>query len=283
MIKKIHLITWSIFFFGTVTLVSAQEEQVTSDKENTDEVAAKLNNPTSAIGSLNFLFDYKTYQGDLPGADEQNAWSLTFQPSLPKPIGSKGLNLLIRPAIPLIFSQPVYNGVDGFNSSGVQLGNIGFDLALGTTLKSGLMVLGGLVGTLPTATSADIRAQWAFGPELLIGYLSKKLIIGALLSQQWDVENDPERKTNLFGGQYFVFVPIGKGRSIGAAPLYSYNWETKELSFPVGIGYSAVTLFGDMPFKYGLQIFYNVVTPDPLGQVWQIRLQLTPVIKLPWK
>ena len=257
----------------------SQEQEKTAD--NADEIAAKLNNPTAAIGTINTFIDFKTYDGNLPDASDQTATSFTFQPSLPKPLGN-GINLLMRPAIPIIFSQPV-PGVNGFESSGFQLGNISFDLALGKVTKKGILLMGGLVGGLPTATNEDIRGQFTLGPEFAMGYISKKIIFGALVTQSWDLDDDPLRKTNVLGGQYFYFVPIGKGRSIGASPSYSYNWKTEELSLPLGIGYSAVTQFGKMPFKYGLQVMYSVASPDNFGQVWQIRIQLSPVVNLPWK
>ena len=275
---KKYIILISILLFSFV--VFAQEVQ--KEGSDADDVAAKLNNPTAAIGSINTFIDFKSFGGSLPDASGQTGWSLTFQPTLPKPLG-KGINLMVRPAIPIILTQPVYNGTDGFDGSGVQLGNIGFDLALGGVTKKGLLVMGGLAGGLPTATNEDIRGQFTLGPELALGYVSKKAILGALVTQSWNVKKDPLRKTNVLGGQYFYFIPIGKGRTIGASPLYSYNWETKELLLPVGIGYSTVTTFGAMPFKYGLYAFYSVVQPDAFAQVWQIRLQLTPVVKLPWK
>jgi hypothetical protein len=55
---------------------------------------------------LNFNLDYIRYEGELPGAENQSALRLTFQPSLPYPI-SKGLNFFTRPAIPLIIEQDV--------------------------------------------------------------------------------------------------------------------------------------------------------------------------------
>lgn len=273
-----------VLFLSSLAIHSyAQEENAPAEPANdADEIAQKLNNPTAAIGSMNTFIDFKTYDGDLNDAKGQAGYSLTFQPSLPKPLGG-GVNLLVRPAIPIVFKQPVYHGAEGFKSSGVQLGNIGFDLALGGVTKKGILLMGGLVGGLPSATSEDIRGQLTAGPEFAIGYISKKIVIGALVTQSWDLDDDPFRKTNVLGGQYFYFVPIGKGRSIGAAPAYSYNWETEELSIPLGVGYSAVTAFGKMPFKYGVQVMYSVATPDAFGQVWQIRIQLTPVVKLPWK
>ena len=118
-----------IYFFLVGNEIVAQDEQPSAD-----DVAAKLNNPSAAIGSMNTYIDLKTYKGSLPGADEQTSWSVMFQPSLPKPLGNSGYNLLLRPAIPVIFSQPVY-ATNGFSSSGLQLGNISFDLALGTTTQ----------------------------------------------------------------------------------------------------------------------------------------------------
>jgi hypothetical protein len=277
--------TLFIFFLlsGLFTTVHAQENDTTSSGgSNVDEIAEKLNNPTAAIGSMNTFIDFKTYDGDLTDASDQTSWSLTFQPSLPKPLG-KGINLLVRPAIPLIIKQPVYKGTEGFEDSGVQLGNISFDLAAGGVTKSGLLLMGGLVVGLPTASSKDIRGQFTLGPEFAVGYISKKFIGGVLVTQSWDVEDDPLKKTNVLGGQYFYFIPIGNGRTIGASPLFSYDWNSEDLLLPVGIGYSSVTAFGKMPFKYGLFVFYSAVTPDSFAQLWQVRLQLTPVVNLPWK
>ena len=62
-------------------------------------------------------------------------------------------NLFVRPAVPVIFSQDVPDPNGGFNSEGVDLGDISFDAALGRTLPGGIVVLGGLAGTMPTATN----------------------------------------------------------------------------------------------------------------------------------
>lgn len=271
-----------IFFFLLLTFYGFSQEASQSKEvaESTDDIAEKLNNPTAAIGSLTGLIDFKTFEGDLPMAGDQAAWSLTFQPSLPKPL-KNGKNLMFRPAIPILFKQPVHNGL-GFENTGFQLGDIGFDLAIGSTSDKGILFLAGIVGSIPTATDSNLRGQWAFGPEILFGKVTKKFILGALVSQKWDVESGPG-ETNKLAGQYFMFFPIGKGRTLGAAPNYEYNWVTKDLTFPLGFGYSSVTKFGKTPFKYGFQVHYYVANPDPFGPQWQFRIQLSPVVNLPWK
>ena len=115
------------------------------------DIANELANPNTALGTMNVLFDYIAFDGDLPNADNQEALRLTFQPALPYPL-SDTTNLFLRPAIPLILHQDVPNQNGGFDSKGVDLGDISFDAALGKTLPNGIFLLGGLVGALPTAT-----------------------------------------------------------------------------------------------------------------------------------
>ena len=100
---------------------------------------------------------YTTYDGDLPGAGDQDSWSFIFQPSLPFPVGDKGRNILVRPAVPVLFNQPVFDGVAGtWDSAGANLADIGFDTVYaGTTMTGngrGYLSGIGMAGTLPTAT-----------------------------------------------------------------------------------------------------------------------------------
>ncbi len=46
----------------------------------------KLANPNTPLASLNFKLQYRTYEGDLPNADDQDSTTLLFQPSLPFPL-----------------------------------------------------------------------------------------------------------------------------------------------------------------------------------------------------
>jgi hypothetical protein len=38
--------------------------------------------------------------------------------------------------------------------------------------------------------------------------------------------------------------------NIGAAPNAQYNWETDELSLPIGMGFDTMGKFAKLPFKY---------------------------------
>ena len=123
-----HLITICVLSAFSVTAL-AQEDRAEESIElgpnplmkqaaqSADEVAMQLSDPNSVLGSLNFNLDYTTYKGDLPGASDQNATRLTFQPVFPYPLNDT-TNFYLRPAVPVIFSQDV-PAAGGFDNEGV--------------------------------------------------------------------------------------------------------------------------------------------------------------------
>ena len=193
------------------------------------------------------------------------------------------MNLFVRPLIPFIFSTPLPSEDGGFESSGFSLGNISFDVAIGKTTPSGLFYFIGMAGTAPTASEERLRTQWALGPEIALGYFGKKFVGGGLLSQSWGLEeNEFGETSSTFGGQYFYAIPIGKGRVIGAGPTFAYDWNAEQFTLPVGTGYSVTKKFGKTPIKLGFQYWYYVEQAEPFGPDWTIRIQISPVVPLPW-
>ena len=76
------------------------------------ELAAELSNPNTAVATLNFKNQYRSYTGTLPGADDQSSYTLVIQPVLPFVLNN-GDKIIFRPAIPVMVDQPVL-GADGF-------------------------------------------------------------------------------------------------------------------------------------------------------------------------
>ncbi len=176
-----------------------------------EEIAAELSNPNSSLGTMSLQFDYIAFEGDLPGASGQDALRATFQPSLPYPL-SDSMNLFIRPAIPLIISQDVPGASGGFDSKGVDLGDISFDASLARSFPNGLVLLGGLAGTLPTATNDVLGLdQWLLGPEFAVAKVLKWGVIGVLVSHQWDIAGEDDFSTSVTAGQYFYSINLRDG------------------------------------------------------------------------
>jgi hypothetical protein len=278
------------------TALSAQEQQ------SNEELARELANPNTTLGTLNVNFDYTSYKGDLPGADSQEAYRVSFQPVLPYPLG-EGVNLFVRPNFPVMYKQPVpqIGGADiipsdddqlgalsgFFKDSDVEFGDIGFDVAIGKTLPSKTVLVGGVVGTLDTATDDAVGlGQYLLGPEAAVAQIFDWGVLGVLVSHQWDVGGDDDFDTSITGGQYFYTVNLSDGWQISGSPTFSYNHEAptgeEKWTLPVGGGVAKTTRFGKTPWKFSLQYWHFVKQADSLGPDFQIRFSLGPVVPLPW-
>ncbi len=282
-----------------VSAPALAQEPPDHTKMSSAEVAKELANPNTALGFMAFPIDYISYTGDLPGAGSQDAVHVSFQPSLPYPLGG-GVNLFVRPLIPVYFDQPtpIVTGtpVDdssgdfntqsrGFESTGTELGDIGFDVAIGKTLSSGIVMVGGIVGTLDTATDDAIGlGQTLLGPEFLLGKGGDWGFVGLLVSHQWDVAGDDDFDTSITGGQYFYTYNLKDAWQIQAQPTWSYNHEAEgeKWTFPLGVGVSKTTVVGKLPVKFSLQYWHYVEQADAFGPDYQVRFQIAPVVPLPW-
>ena len=254
-----------------------------------EEIAAELSNPNTPLGTLNTNFDYITYDGDLPGANDQSAFKITFQPSLPYPLGG-GTNFFVRPAVPIIIDQPVPEPGGGFKSKGVELGDIGFDASLGFSFKNeaGMnVVIAGMAGTLPTATDETLGLdQWLLGPELGFFMVRKWGVIGIIASHQWDVAGEDSFKTSITGGQYIYNFNLGGGWQLFSGPTWSYNHEADSdnaWTLPAGIGIARTAILKGRPWKFSVQYWNYIKSPDAFGPEHQVRFTVGPVVSLPWK
>jgi hypothetical protein len=274
----------------------ASAEEGAPPSPSAEEIAAQLANPNATLGFLAFPIDFVQYQGSALDADDQSAWKLGFQPSIPYPL-NESTNLFVRPLIPVFVDQPVpviggesippgdASAAD-FSSTGWQLGDISFDAAIGKTFDNGMVLFAGVVGTLPTATDNRVGLdQYLLGPEFFIGRGAEWGFLGILLTHQSDVAGTEQYDTSITGGQYFYTVNLKNAWQIQAQPTFSYNHEAESgnrWTVPLGVGISKTSVFGTTPWKFSLQVWKYVVSPDTFGPDYQIRFQITPVVPLPW-
>jgi hypothetical protein len=291
--RALHVETGELFVFrvtDTDPLVVTRDTPPDSEgglgAPSAQDIAAQLSNPNTNLGTMNMLFDYVAFDGDLPRASNQSALRGTFQPSLPYAL-SPTTNLFIRPAIPVIFSQDVPNPNGGFDSEGIDLGDISFDALVARTFPQiGAVLGGGVVGTLPTATDDALGLdQWLVGPEVLGAIVRKWGVLGLLVTHQWDVAGEDDFSTSVTSGQYFYTVNLKDGWQINGSPVYSYNHEASSgnrWTLPVAIGVTKTTIISGRPWKFGVQYWHYIESPDLYGPDWQIRFTVSPVVALPW-
>jgi len=264
------IITTSLTLFSA----TAQAEKQLS----ADEAAKELANPNTALASLNFKFQYRTFEGNLAGASNQNSSLVLFQPSLPFPLDN-GDKIIFRPAVPLIASQPAPLGAGQYDDeSGI--GDIAFDLAYAPKRDDGLLVAYGFISSLPTATEDSLGSdRVTLGPELLIGKITQDYVLGAFPNHQWDVAGSGDKKINLTTMQVFASILPGGGWNYGSSPIMSYDWETEESTIPVNFNFGKTLMFNGSPWKLSLEINYYVAQPDAFGPEWMIGFTVTPVVK----
>jgi len=246
------------------------------------DLASKLANPTAPMMLMNSFLDLKQNGGSAPGA-HRASFTYSFQPVLPFP--TKRGNVIFRPLVPIEFGAP-YLTAGGNVETAVSFGNISLDTLYGKTLKNGLMVMGGFSTLFPSGSKPELRADWALGPEVVLGYASPKNgnVYGTITQFTWSFPTRADGQS--VGGQYLYAINIRGGWQIAAQPLWSYSLETKVLRFPIGVGFSKVAAFGKkqhQPLKIGAQIWAYAPPPGGSGVEWQLRIQIAPLIPLPWK
>lgn len=267
-------------------LAGSEEVSISGGKgESADEVARQLANPNNSLASLTFKNQYRWDDGDLPNADDQSNYTLLFQPVFPfclKPTASGGkANLFVRPAIPILFDQPVpdvKNGQPDFDGV-TALGDVGFDLAYGVTEKSGFLWAFGTVGTLPTATDVDVAGkQLRLGPEALFSVFEKWGVYGIFPSHQWNAAGWSDAGYSVSQLQLFMRYLPGRAWNVGTSPIMNYDWKTEELTVPLNLSVSKTVKFGKTPVKLELEANYYVEQPDAFGPKWMIGFNITPVV-----
>jgi hypothetical protein len=244
-----------------------------------EEVARELANPNTPLASLNFKNQFRWFDGDLPGADGEFGLTTLFQPALPFALDN-GDKVIFRPALPIVWEQPVFDPTKGSFRSESGLGDLGFDLAYAMTSETGVLTAYGLFSTVPTATNGSLGSGlWSIGPEFLIGKITDRYVLGAFPNHQWDVAGWGEGSVNLTTCQVFATILPGDGWNFGSSPIMSYNWGTEEWTIPLNFTFGKTVIWNGKPWKLSAEINYYVDKPDAFGPEWMVGINVTPVVE----
>lgn len=270
-----------------------------------DEIALELVNPVTALRSIAWDVKYTTFQGTLPDADDQTAFSNVFRPSWPIRL-SNGQHLLLSATITINGDHPGWKPVGwidypqwlirqlpdfdetvgGFASGHGHMDNLAFDIGYGGVSEDGVISMFSIANVAPTSDDRSaMRRQWLFGPELALGRMTSWGIYGMRakhLTDIWSGSNpqDVEFDTNETTLKLFFAYALGNGWQIEANPTILYDWEAvsgNEWTVPVAAGLSKTFMLGKMPVKLGVEIQNHIVSPDRFGPEWLVNLNLTPV------
>jgi hypothetical protein len=279
---------------GTVTEIRMSKDGATATVEggpkatgnkggpaaaSADEIAAQLSNPASAVASLTFRNQFRWFEGDLPGADDQSSYTIFFQPILPFPLANKD-KIIWRPGVSLVVDKPIFDpGKPGFDGK-TGLTDIISEQIYTHTTENGIILGGGFITTLPTGTSSELTSgQWSLGPDVVLGKLSKKYVLVGIANHQWDVTGWTDNNVNLTTlSAILTFLP-GGGWNWGSAPVMTYDWENEQWTIPLQINVGKTVVLNGRPWKFGLDLNYYVEKADAFGPKWMLAINVTPVVK----
>ncbi len=272
----------AIFLVAMLTIATARARAQATEEEarhpeqvDANKLAQELANPVSNLWSLQFQFNNFQLTND--------RWNnnLNFQPVMPVSLTSD-LNLITRPVI------QVYNSVPYTDSLGNEQRTTNFgdwtQLELLSPAHSGHWLLGaGPTFIFPTAGSVYTgQGKWQVGPAVVAAYMDKKLIAGIFPQQWWSYAGDPSRpNTSQMNLQPIFNLFFEGGWNVGYSGNILVDWRApsnNRWTVPIGLGAGKVVKFGRLPVKISLAGQYMVTQPDPVGQKWNVQIQLTPVL-----
>jgi hypothetical protein len=256
-----------------------------TDKESLTELNKKVTNPVSSTWSLQF--QENNFRVD-PGHGENDRWStnLIFQPVMPVAINDDW-NLITRPVLPLFVSQAhPESGNPSDPDRSTAFGDITLlNLVSPSPKLVGRWLLGaGPTWIFPTAPSEFTgQGKYQVGPAVLVGYLSKKWIVGALAQDWWSFGGKGGREeTSSMNLQPIASYFLPDGWSVGYSGNILANWESNRArntwTVPIGAQVAKVVKFGPLPIRLSLGLQWFPVQPEKYGQDWNVQIQITPVI-----
>ena len=277
-------------------------DAVPGSQKSIDQMARELSNPLAPFNNLAFQVDYRSYQGSMPGANDQTQLAYIFQPVIPFR-QKNGKGWVFRFALPFIDDQPIYwtplgyaewrirqedptqNGEDLWEDTHGHTDAVNFDLVYGGVRDSGLILMYGIAGVLPTTSdTSNGRQQFILGPELNIGKMTDWGVYGALISHVIDVVEKRDKgtpDTTQTTIQAYFSYGLGNGWQLISNPTITYDWEgdsSNKLNLPLGGGVAKTTRIGKMPLRVAAEFQKFVASTDRFGPDWLFQLTFSPVI-----
>jgi len=283
----------SLLLIGFAALAFADDPgagSAESGAQTTDaaEIGAKLSNPVSDVWALFTEIDLYFSDGDVNEGNSEVGGRMLFQPVLPVPLYGSGQNewkLITRPIIPILFSQPIPSGFNDFEHKG-GLADIQLPMLISPPTE-GWLLGAGPAWLFPTSTNdAFGRQQWGVGPAAVVGYMNKKMVVGAFPQYYFGIgsrgDRDREvRDASYLNLLYFLVFNLPDAWQVGLNPTINYDHRAtsgNKWNVPLGLIAAKTTRFGKLPVKFQLGIEYSVVSQDDFGQRAQLKLNVIPVI-----
>jgi hypothetical protein len=270
-----------------------------------DDLGLQLASPVNRHFTLSNDLYFRSDQGDLPGADDQDEAGYLFSMAWPYELDS-GKLLTVRAYVPIMFGTPTYVTPDrdyaeflirqeidslptnySFIDGHGHLDDIGWDVSWGQVSDTGFISMYGIAGVLPTNQDGSIeRDQYLLGPQVAFGQYTDWGVYGAWLTHLTDIYTVSGGKpknynTNETRIRVFFAHELGNNWQLVSNPTIVYDWEGASGNnwlLPLGGGVARTTQWWNRPVRWSAEVEYYVVSPDGLGPQWLLNFNITPVL-----
>ncbi len=199
---------------------------------------------------------------------------LNIKPVIPMGI-TENWNLINRAIIPAIYQEDDPNDMPGGMGRLFGLGDITYQ-GFFSPKKPGKFIWGlGPQLNIPTGMERLTTNQWALGPAAVGLIMPGHWVMGALVSNVWNIGNgyDDAPDVNMLTAQYFINYNMKDGWYLVTAPIVTANWEAdsgEEWTIPVGGGVGRVFKIGKQHVNMRTAAYYNVESPDDTSD-WNLQ------------
>lgn len=247
--------------------VSAQFE--TGGKEDSGELAKKLQNPIANLISVPFKVDWDTGIGP----SNANRSTLFIQPVIPFSLGSDW-SVISRTIVPVIDARSTAPGIS--NASG--LGDVTQSLFFGpkSPTSAGWIWAVGPVLLLPTANKNALGGdKWGLGPTAVALKQQDGWTYGILANHIWSVAGSDRRAAiSATYLQPFLSYTTKTYTTFGTSVESTYNWKTSQWTVPINVTVSQLIKIGMQPVSFALGVRSYVERPTG-GPDWGLRFTTT--------
>lgn len=192
-----------------------------------------------------------------------------------------------RPVFPLVTApefDPSSGEVEGHTSG---FGDLQLLTMVGPDTADGWVWGVGATFKFPTASNFLLgQGKYQADPAAMLLKMGRPWIWGFLVQHWTSFAGDEDRPdTNLTDFQYIVRHSLPGAWSVSAGPSITIDWEAEDddkWTVPIGLGVTKTVRWGKIPVKLRAEVHSSIVRPKTFGEQWNIRLQITPVIKSPF-
>jgi len=274
------LILLLVFISTSYTCFAQSNDALTKDE--LAKINRELDNPLAKRWSLVFQENYTINQGDaVDGNISSN--TMFFQPALPIPFG-RNLVFTARPVFPIV-TQPDFSADATGAKKVTGFGDIQMATILGPGNATGWVWGGGITFVFPTASENNLgKGKYQAGPNIMLFHLSDKWTKGLFIQHWWSYAGDENRKDVSITDIQYIIRKNFNGWSLGMGPTIRIDWMNIDdgVTVPIGLGYTKTVRMGNTPVKFRIEPQYSIIRPSDYGNVWNIRIQIAPIIKSPF-